>query len=75
MLVVLKNPDENDSMRKSEGGVPGLMSVRPVVRGVRVGGRSVVITAIVVRPMVVLRISNASGIVRAHGCAERGAGL
>ena len=49
----------------------------PVVGGVavRAGDWTVVITAIVVRPMVILRISNASGIVRAHGCAEGGAGL
>jgi hypothetical protein len=51
--------------------------MRPAVRGVgvRAVGWSVVITAIVVRPMVILRISNASGIARARGCAERGAGL
>ena len=51
--------------------------VRPVVRGVgvRAGGWSVVIAAIVVRPMVILRISNPSGIARARGCAERGVSL
>jgi len=53
------------------------LPVRPAVRGVgvRAVGWSVVITAIVVRPMVILRISNASGIARARECAERGAGL
>ena len=48
-----------------------------MVRGVGVwaGGWSVVIAAIVVRPMVILRISNPSGIARARGRAERGVSL
>ena len=51
--------------------------MRPAVRGVgvRAVGWSVVITAIVVRPMVILRISNASGIARGRGHAEGRPGL
>ena len=41
----------------------------------RAVGWTVIVSAIVVRPMVILRISNASGIVRAHKCAKGGAGL
>jgi hypothetical protein len=66
-----KDDDEHEDELRNLG------LVRPVARGVgvRAGGRSVVIAAIVVRPMVILRISNPSGIARARGCAERGVSL
>jgi hypothetical protein len=66
-----KDDDEHEDELRYSG------LVRPVVRGVgvRAGGWSVVIAAIVVRPMVILRISNPSGIARARGCAERGVSL
>jgi hypothetical protein len=81
IVPIVKHQDfsrtKDDDEHEDEDELRNLGLVRPVMRGVgvRAGGWSVVIAAIVVRPMVILRISNPSGIARARGCAERGVSL